>query len=277
MSSIVADKEAPTQNRELQAVKERIRKLLARTTARGCTTEEAMNAAAHAGRLMKQYALSIDEVELRQQVCKLATIDTGMVRITSAYRHMTMLGALFDCRVWSQTPPRKPAARGKRVEKRSTSFKVYGLAIDVDMVVYLNDVIVRSAEAEAKAYAASLDGLFRHSSTTAFGESRKQAVSTFRVTLSVVVKGRLSDMLTEKEAALHAAASSSNALMVVKSAMVDEAFEAMRAETGLRLKTHTRRARWRVTDAAAAGMAAGRRINLGRPLSASPETQRLSS
>ncbi len=54
-----------SQTTELARVKARIKALAEKTVANGCTKAEALSAAEMVGRLLEQYALSMDEIDVR--------------------------------------------------------------------------------------------------------------------------------------------------------------------------------------------------------------------
>jgi hypothetical protein len=58
-----------TQATELSRVKARIRALAEKTTSNGCTEAEALSAAEMVGRLLERYALTMEEVDLRETAC----------------------------------------------------------------------------------------------------------------------------------------------------------------------------------------------------------------
>ena len=66
-----------TQTTELAQVKARIKALTDKTVANGCTEAEAMAAAEMVGRLLERYALSMDEIEVREARCVQAEVPSG--------------------------------------------------------------------------------------------------------------------------------------------------------------------------------------------------------
>ena len=74
-----------SQTAELARVKARIKALTEKTVANRCTEAEAMPAAEMVGRLLERYALSMDEIEVREARCVQAEVSMGG-RSTRAYR-----------------------------------------------------------------------------------------------------------------------------------------------------------------------------------------------
>jgi hypothetical protein len=66
-----------SQTTELARVKARIKALAEKTVANGCTEAEALSAAEMVGRLLEQYALSMDEIDVRTSRCVQAEVPLG--------------------------------------------------------------------------------------------------------------------------------------------------------------------------------------------------------
>ena len=65
------------QRTELTRVKARIKALADKTVSNGCTEAEAMAAAEMVGRLLDQYALSMEEIDVREEGCVQVEIPIG--------------------------------------------------------------------------------------------------------------------------------------------------------------------------------------------------------
>jgi hypothetical protein len=59
---------------ELARVKTKIKALAAKTVEAGCSEHEALHAAEMVGRLLDQYNLSMDEIDIREEVCVLSEV-----------------------------------------------------------------------------------------------------------------------------------------------------------------------------------------------------------
>src|SRR5271169_3803247 len=66
-----------SQTTELTRVKARIKALAEKTVSNGCTEAEAMAAAEMVGRLLERYALSMQEIDVRQEVCVQIEVPVG--------------------------------------------------------------------------------------------------------------------------------------------------------------------------------------------------------
>src|SRR4051812_20637233 len=67
-------------NSELAKVKARIKALAAKTVEAGCSEHEALHAAEMVGRLLDQYNLSMDEIDIREEICVLSEVPAGSRR-----------------------------------------------------------------------------------------------------------------------------------------------------------------------------------------------------
>ena len=65
------------QTTELTRVKARIKALAEKTVSNGCTEAEAMAAAEMVGRLLERYALSMEEIDVREAHCVRVEVPLG--------------------------------------------------------------------------------------------------------------------------------------------------------------------------------------------------------
>ena len=65
------------QTTELTRVKARIKALVDKTVSNGCTEAEAMAAAEMVGRLLERHALSMEEIDVREERCVQIEIPIG--------------------------------------------------------------------------------------------------------------------------------------------------------------------------------------------------------
>lgn len=89
-----------SQTAELARVKARIKALTDKTVANGCTEAEAMAAAEMVGRLLERYALSMDEIEVREARCVQAEVPLGGRRRRPIDGCVPAIARLCDCKVW---------------------------------------------------------------------------------------------------------------------------------------------------------------------------------
>ena len=91
-----------SQKNELERVKARIKALAEKTVSNGCTEAEAMAAAAMVGRLLERYALSMDEIDVREARCVQVTVPVGGPRRRPIDGCVPAIARFCDCKVWLQ-------------------------------------------------------------------------------------------------------------------------------------------------------------------------------
>ncbi len=89
-----------SQTTELARVKARIKALAEKTVANGCTEAEALSAAEMVGRLLEQYAVSMDEIEVRASRCVQAEVPLGGQRRRPIDGCVPAIARFCDCKVW---------------------------------------------------------------------------------------------------------------------------------------------------------------------------------
>ena len=103
------------QTQELARVKARIKALTEKTVANGCTEAEAMSAAEMVGRLLERYALSMDEIEVREARCVQAEVPMGGQRRRPIDACVPAIARFCDCKVWlARATSRDLCTRGCR-------------------------------------------------------------------------------------------------------------------------------------------------------------------
>lgn len=220
---------------ELERAKRLIRAMAERTTDRGCTEHEAMEAAEKVGALLKQFDLQLSDVFIAAEICKQVEVfcddDTiypvvgGIARLCSL-RHYHLVGA---------TPP---------------TYILFGFERDIELALYLYEVLMEAMSTEWSAY------------TKDHGFARKKRDS-FRLGFCSRVRDRLYRMRAERdrEAAERAVRSDSRDLVLVRDAKVDEEF----AKTGVRLVSGPGR-KIHSGHAYGQGLEAGARAQINVPL-----------
>src|ERR1700748_2874066 len=88
------------QTREGEKVKARIRALAEKTVSNGCTEAEAMAAAEMVGRLLERYALSMEEIDVREALCVHVEVPIGGKQRRPIDGCVTAIARFCDCRVW---------------------------------------------------------------------------------------------------------------------------------------------------------------------------------
>ncbi|MFC4166364.1 DUF7168 domain-containing protein [Teichococcus aestuarii] len=229
------------QRDELTRVKARIKALTEKTVSNGCTEAEAMAAAEMAGRLLERYALSMDEIEVRQARCVQAEVPLAGRQRRPIDGCVPAVARFCGCKVWLSR------------DEEGARYVFFGFESDVALATYLFAVIERGMQTELER--------FRHAHPALRGVPLRQASVSYQQGMAGRIAERLEAMLAAREAEVAAQRSDSTALMIVKHRVVEDAFR----ETTIRLVA-TRRAGIRANGAYRQGYAAGDRINLNRPV-----------
>lgn len=250
-----------SQNVELESVKRRIKALLNKTVENGCTEKEAMSAATKVAELLNVFNLTMNEVDLAAQECVTKSFKTKKTR-EGVFYSWTGIQALCGLKVW------------RSVGYNYYDWRFFGLEQDVDMAIYLCELIEASL-------ATSLEE-FRQSETwTGYTGHRKILTSSFKKGFGNRVNDRLFDMAhanemaeyEEHEKRMKEAAyieemsgetiSKSTALIsTAKSEKIEEEFKKL----GMKLRTQSSYSNRSHTTARQAGNKAGSRVNLNRPI-----------
>ncbi|PHK95273.1 hypothetical protein CR162_08875 [Pseudoroseomonas rhizosphaerae] len=230
------------QRDELTRVKARIKALTEKTVSNGCTEAEAMAAAEMAGRLLERYALTMDEIEIREARCVQAEIPLAGRQRRPIDGCVPAIARFCGCKVWLS----RDAGHARYV--------FFGFESDVSLATYLFAVIERGMQTELDRFRQAQPGLR--------GTPLRQASISYQQGMASRLAQRLETMLKAREAEVHAQRSDSTALMVVKHRAVEEAFR----ETTIRLVA-ARRTGIRPGGAYREGYVAGDRVNLNRPVS----------
>ncbi|WP_411037686.1 DUF2786 domain-containing protein [Shinella sp. BYT-45] len=212
-------------NRE--SIRKRINVLRERTTARGCTEAEAMEAAAKAAELMREHNLSGEDLDMGEEV---ATVRASDKRL----RH----------RLWAMVAVCTNTRAVTRQLIGSLQVVYVGRDPDPEIAAYLLDVCNNLIDAELKIYR---QGSFYRSRRKA--STRRKAAADFTVAMVQRLTVRLHDLFRGEIDGARAAKAGVE---------LDRRFPASRSAGPA--KPH------KVTydDAAGAGWMAGDRVNIGR-------------
>ncbi|MBO1075817.1 DUF7168 domain-containing protein [Roseomonas marmotae] len=230
-----------SQDTELARVKARIRALAERTVSNGCTEAEAMAAAGMVGRLLERYALTMEEIDLREARCVQVEIPLPGRQRRPIDGCVPAIARLCDCKVW--------LARDGGIPR----YVFFGFETDTGLAAYLYQVVSR-------AMAVELEG-FRAAHPALRGPRLRQASTSFQQGMAARLAERLEAMHAAREADVAARRQAGTALILVKHRVVEDAFR----ETGTRLVSGGRRS-LREDAAFRHGEVAGERVNLNRPV-----------
>jgi hypothetical protein len=225
---------------DLARVIQRIQAMRAKTVDQGCTEQEALASATKVAELLDRYGLSLDEIELRNQVCEGFGVDTDRLRRNAFDECIPSIAGFCDCKVWCDKTP-----------TGAIRYVFFGLPADVEAARFLYDRIDATFDTESARF--KTGALY---AGAASGERRK-ALSSFQVGLSHGIGGKLKTMKAARDTSNRA--SSGRDLAPLKTAAIDEEL----AKLGLSFHTARRGAKKHVlVDAYEAGQVAGRQFEV---------------
>ena len=231
-----------SQTAELSKVKARIKALTEKTVSNGCTEAEAMAAAEMVGRLLERYALSMDEVDVREAVCVQVAIPIGGQRRRPIDGCVTAIARFCECKVWLA-----------KLES-GTNYVFFGFEPDTALAGYLFSLIDHAIYNELNAFRAAHPRLR--------GNDLRAASTSFQHGMTVRLAARLDEMHDKRDASVAAQRAGGTALMLVKQTVVEDAFR----QTDIRLTAAAQRAKIPLNGAFKHGMEAGDRVNLTNPV-----------
>ena len=229
---------------ELTRVKARIKALADKTVSNGCTEAEAMAAADMVGRLLERYALSMAEIDVRDERCVQVEVPIGGKQRRPIDGCVTSIARFCDCKVWVSRDSLTP------------SYVFFGFEADTALASYLFKVIDRAMRTELTT--------FREAHPRLAGVSLRSASKSFQQGMAARLGERLNEMHRERDASVAAQRSTGTALILVKHQVVEEAFR----QSEVRLASAGRLNHVRRNGAFRQGLVAGSRVNLNRPVGA---------
>lgn len=233
-----------SQDVERAKVKARIKALAEKTVSNGCTEAEAMSAAEMVGRLLEQYALSMDEIDIREERCLQVAIPYGGKRVRPIAYCLPAIARFCDCKFWTHS--------------EEHTYVFYGLEPDTELAQYLFHVV------EASMRSGLAD--FKNNHPELSGTDLRSASRSFQLGMADRLGERLDAMLRKREASVAAKASTGTALVVAKRRIVDDAF----ANTGIKLVSAGGGGGYYGDKGAFhSGREAGNGVNLNRPVNGS--------
>ena len=159
---------------ELSRVKARIKALAEKTVSNGCTEAEAIAAAEMVGRLLERYALSMEEIDVREQRCIQVEVPIGGKRRRPIDACVTAIARFCDCKVWVSRDTVMP------------SYVFFGFDADTAMASYLFTVIDRAMATALTAFRTAqprLRGVGLRGASRSFQQGMAVRVADCRTTL----------------------------------------------------------------------------------------------
>ena len=225
-----------------ESVIRRIRGLMEKTVANGCTEAEATAAARLAGDMLNKYQLSLSDIKIREEACKQADIRTSTKDGGPMFWIILAIANYTDTKSWRSTGA-GPLG--------TAMFRYFGLETDVIVANYLHEMIERAMLYAWEDHRKALDGY-----TTMTGPRKNAIKNGFHAGFANRMSARLDEM--KKAQRQSNMESTGRDLVVVKGAIVDEEF----AKLGLRFKDSKQRNIKMSASAYVAGSAAADKVAL---------------
>jgi hypothetical protein len=208
----------------------RLRALMAKTTANGCTEAEARAAAAMVDKLLGEYEIDLTELEVKSQDIIQLDVECRAHEVTTAALEIAHFA---DCRVWLSGP----------------SICYLGLELDCEICEYLTLLFVRAIDRETQSVT------FMNPMYSKLAKpDKREFVHSFQAGMAVRLGERLREMKSKRDWVVK---TSGTDLVVVKGDLVNRAYDSL----GLRLG-HGRGRAIKDHAAFAAGRVAGQGVAL---------------
>lgn len=230
-----------------QRVLDKLAKLRSMTMERGASEAEALMAAQMMRKLMDEHNLTQTDLEIHESPMTDETFDRPY-GYNSEGADYCCGGIEKYCGVKVFQSIRYEQIFGTNKVEKVRLIRMFGLKPDVEMAFYLYEIIAEAMERDSEAY------VRKHQPT-----KKRLMQKSFTQGMAHRINARLVEMARALEPVAKTA--SGSALVVVKTAAVDEAFNKL----GLKLKNQVSHVK---TDANAwwGGHAAGNNVNLNRPV-----------
>jgi hypothetical protein len=195
----------PRQATDIDRLKSRIQALRAKTVANGCTEQEALGAAAKVAELLDQHDLSLTDIEIREEPCERAVIETHRKQRGPLDGCVNAIAEFCDCRVWRE-----------RNDFGEFRYVFFGLSPDVAVAQYVADLVSTAMATDAAQFKSTRD--YRRTRTG----DRRLVSASFLHGMAASVSARLLAMKQERDTVN---AGTGRDLVVVKQAVVDGELE----------------------------------------------------
>ncbi|MCV0350226.1 MAG: DUF2786 domain-containing protein [Nitratireductor sp.] len=215
---------------ELNKIKAKIRALTSKTIENGCTEAEAVAAMQKVGELLEIYNLNLTDVQLSEEICIEDKVFLRRRTIPRWAHVFASIGAFTQTKPWTNRP----------------YIYFFGFEPDVQMAVYLSNIVLNAMETETAA--------FKHTKAYLSTTRRRFATNSFKLGLA----RRLDERLVRP---------AGKGIVLHKMAAVET--ELRNQQPDLRFRSRPNQ-RVRINrDAYNAGQEAGDRVNLNRPVGGS--------
>ena len=191
----------------------RIRGLMAKTTANGCTEAEASAAAEHVDRLMAEYDVNLTDLEVRDQTCVQVAVPTGAKDWHPVEFTASAVAAFTDTKCWLTTV------------QRLRVVNYFGLKTDVEIAEYLTFLFRRAIERETASV-----GMMDFKWQSMNNRQKQDARDSFGLGMAKRLSERLRELKSKRDWTTEHATGRS--LIVVKGAVVTEQYAKLNLKLG---------------------------------------------
>lgn len=234
-------------NDELKTVKGKIAKLIALGTSEN-TLSEAGAAMAKAQKLMEEWSLSIDDIELGDDDIVHEVIDTGRRQRPDLSGILSSLSKFMCVKLWVSTP-------SKYYKADTYKINLLGYETDIELFKYFWSILNTTVDSEYRKY--------RKSPERPRGVHGKRLRTSFVYGFTSSVNETLWDLVEENE---HFVTKSGTELVPLKSGKIEDYFA---EEFGLRLRKTGSGRRITTSHGISAGNTAGSSVSFSRPVGGS--------
>lgn len=196
-------------SKELESVKNKVAKLMALGT-KNTSLEEANVALQRAGKLMEEWGLSINDIELGDTSIIHKEIDTGRRKSPETSGLYVLLAKFVNVKMW--------VCKANKYDKSSTyRINIIGYQQDVDMFVFFNRMLENAIEYSFERYKTSFE--YKQAKRTAHGKAIR---GSFNRGFVYTVNKTLEDLIEAQE---DMTTSSGTALVPLKMGNIENFFE----------------------------------------------------
>lgn len=237
---------------KLDKVKEKIAKLMAMADNHAASEEEANKALKHAKKLLTEHSLTLEDItngNFKRSDFVSAKRGEDRTKLHEIDLNCGPAIARFcDVKMWA--------------DRVTGGVGFFGYGVDVELAIYIRDLLIRTVEFEWNRYYFGLKRKMNGNKPAHGLTIRKQ----FFMGFIERIKERLAELKNEMVAEIE----KGNALVVMKTALVNAAFD---ADMGMKLEDHGGTT-YTFTDATIAGRNAGDRVKFNRAVGASTAGQK---
>lgn len=258
-----------SQNVERARALKLIQKLMDQTTTRGRTQSEMDYAMGQLDKLMKTYNVTMDEVTLQGLEYKSMSVAGDLAKGDPMMNVICAIAEYTSTKTW-RTPGSSKwvegrTPRGRRCMKRirvgKPTYHFFGISSDVEMAVFLYELIKNSLESETVRFKKS--ETYLNSPISQIRGRKRSMLYSFRDSFTTSLSWRLYDMARENEKTVELTPESTDLVFCKKSVREQKFKEQM----GVKLTSaKSYRTGGSSSSGANAGYSAAKAVNLNRPV-----------